>query len=201
VNARATGATVRDFMTSPVTTISPHTGLKEAATLLRSGGFSALPVVDAQGRVIGVLSEADLLVQTEGPAPAAGAHRPDILACHLMGRPATTVRADAPLGEAAHLMHRQGVRRLPVVDDDGRPVGIVSCGDLLEVFLRSDEEIRLDVVRWLRTTGMPDVEVAVEDGVVMLNRWPASAEQRAIEVVRAVDGVVTVDIVPAVEPR
>jgi CBS domain-containing protein len=139
-------ATVKDVMTSPVTTISPDTGLKEAAARLRSGGFSALPVVDAHGRLMGVLSEADLLVKAERPAPhatrsCAGQEREaqwaGILACHLMSQPAVTVGADAPLAEAAHLMLRHGLKRLPVVDGAARPVGIVSRGDLLQVFLRS----------------------------------------------------------------
>jgi len=174
------GLTVRDVMTTAVVTIGPRTGLKEAAARLRTGGFSALPVVDAEGRVVGVLSEADLLAGRHGT-----------VACHLMSRPPVTVRPDARVAEAAVLMHRHGLKRLPVVDGGGRPVGVVSRGDLLRVFLRSDDEVGRDVRDRLRAAGMPGVRFAVEDGVVTL-RGVTTAGRRAIEAVEAVDGVVAV---------
>ena len=172
-------ATVADFMTTAVVTIGSDTGLKEAANRLRSGGFSALPVVDALGRVVGVLSEADVLARGTGT-----------LTCHRMSQPPVTARPDTPVAEAAHLMHRHGLKRLPVVDDAGRPVGIVSRADLLRVFLRSDEELGRDVRGRLRAEGKPDVTFAVEDGVITLSVAPD--DRRTIEAVEAVDGVVAV---------
>ncbi|HSR24052.1 MAG TPA: CBS domain-containing protein, partial [Candidatus Eisenbacteria bacterium] len=129
------GLRVGDVMTGPVSTVGLDTGLKEAAARLRAAACSALPVVDGAGRVVGVLSEADLLVKAERPAPAAArsyAGRVErerwsgTLVRHLMSRPAVTVAPDATLPEAARLMHRLGLKRLPVVDGAGRPVGIVS---------------------------------------------------------------------------
>jgi CBS domain-containing protein len=195
-------AAVRDVMTSPVTTISPNAGLKEAAALLRSGGFSALPVVDARGELVGVLSEADLLVKAERPAPDATSSRTGkerdarwtgTLACHLMSRPAVTVGPDAALAEAAHLMLRHGLQRLPVVDGAGRPVGVVSRGDLLKVFLRPDEEVRRDVRARLDAEDLSEVGADVDDGVVTLRGIiEEAAARRAAQVVEAVDGVVAV---------
>jgi CBS domain-containing protein len=208
MSERGQSATVRDVMTTAVSTISPETRLKEAAAILRSGGFSALPVVDRGGRVIGVLSEADLLVKAERPAPAATqrsyARREQeerwtgILACHLMSRPAVTVAPDAVLAEAAHLLHRHGLKRLPVVDDAGRPVGIVSRGDLLKVFLRSDEDVRRDVLERVRaeaaSAGLPAVTVKVEDGVVTLRGVEVESGwgRRVTEIAEGADGVVAV---------
>jgi CBS domain-containing protein len=193
-------ATVRDVMTSRVTTIAPETGVKEAAALLRAGGFTALPVVDRLGRVAGVLSEADLLVKAERSAgPEAdtcagrerGARWTGTLACHLMSRPAVTVSSDAPLAEAARLMLRHGLKRLPVVDGAEQPVGIVSRGDLLKVFLRSDEEVRRDVHARLAADGLAGAVERVEDGVVFLAAGlDDAAASRATGLVEAVDGVV-----------
>jgi CBS domain-containing protein len=188
-------------MTSPVTTITSHTSLKQAAALLRAGGFTALPVVDVNGDLVGVLSEADLLVKAERPGDGAtgsyagrqrDARWAGTLVCHLMSRPAVTVGVDAPLAEAAELMLRHGLKRLPVLDGAARPVGVVSRGDLLKVFLRSDEEVRRAVRAGLGSEGLPDVIASVEDGVVTLCALDEAAARRATRVVEVVDGVVAV---------
>ncbi len=203
------GPTVQDVMTNPVTTITAATGLKEPATLLRSGGFSALPVVDPGGRVIGVVSETDLLVKVERLLPATRGERSyrqrerrtrwmATLACHLMSRPAVTVGPDAGLGEAARLMHHHGLKRLPVVDDEGRPIGIVSRGDLLKVFLRGDDEIHRDVLNRLQSelsaAELALVTLAVGDGVVSLHGGELEERQarRMMEIAERVEGVVAV---------
>jgi CBS domain-containing protein len=203
-------ATVRDVMTSPATAITPHTGLKQAAAMLRAGGLSALPVVDLDGDLVGVLSEADLLVKAEGPAPRAtgsyaGREREarwsGTLACHLMSRPAVTVGVDDPLAAAARLMLQHGLKRLPVVDGADRPVGVVSRGDLLTVFLRTDEEVRSDVRARLGSEGLPEIIVCVDDGVVTLRGIPdEAAAPRATSVADGVDGVVAVRRSPLSSP-
>lgn len=185
--------TIQDVMTSPVVTISPDAELKDAAARLRAGGFSALPVVDSQGRLVGILSEADLLARAERPATSV---RSGTLAGQLMSRPVVTVSADASLTEAADLLLRYGLQRLPVVDGAGRLAGIASRGDLLKVFLRSDEEVARDVRERLRAEGLPDLVTAVEDGVVTLSG--GAGEEPARRVVEAVAGVVAVRDVPAV---
>lgn len=163
-----TGATVADVMASPAATIAPEAGLKEAAARLLAAASGLLAVVDGEGRVIGILSEADLLVKAERPPPAAGARTYaarverqkwfGTAAGHLMSRPVVAVRPDAGLADAARLMRRHGLRCLAVVDDGGRPMGTVSRGDLLRGFLRAAGE-----------EGLRDAALAVEDGVVTLN--------------------------------
>jgi CBS domain-containing protein len=141
-----TGPTVvADLMSSIVTMLTAGAGLKEAAALMRSTGLSALPVVDGEGRVAGVLSEADLLVKVERPAPAESsrsfseyrrrARWRGTLVGDLMSRPAVIARPDTTAPAAARTMLDYGLERLPVVDGAGRLVGSVGRRDLLAVFL------------------------------------------------------------------
>src|SRR5512133_3720824 len=135
-----------------------NTPYKELVRLLTSRRVSAVPVVDNRGRVLGVVSEADLLRKQEQPArpfarlPSARRRRRErakaeaTVAAELMTRPAVTVDPLATVTEAARRMHRAGVKRLPVVDVVGRLVGIVSRVDLLKGFLRPDEELRREIV-------------------------------------------------------
>ena len=196
-------ATVQDVMSVPVWTIAPHAGLKEAAARLRRAGCSALPVVDREGRVVGVLSEADLLVKAERPAPAAARSYTGRLerrrwsgtvVAHLMTSPAVVVRPDATLPDAARLMHRHGLKRLPVVDEPGRPVGMVSRGELLQVFLRENGEIRRGVKERLGGDRPAGLAVSVEEGIVVLRGPLAEPEplRRMMESAGAVDGVIAV---------
>lgn len=176
---------VEDVMTTEVLTVRPETLLKEAAGLLADRRISGLPVVDADDRVLGVLSEGDILFK-EGGAKEQGrlerwlASPPSLsdlkftarTAGEAMSAPAVTIGPKRHLAEAANRMIDDGVNRLPVVDDEGRLIGIVSRADLVRAFVRSDEEIareiREDVIGrtlWLA----PDlVELAVEGGEVRL---------------------------------
>lgn len=177
---------IRELMTRDVLTVSPETSLKEAAAILGRNGISGLVVVDAAGAVVGVLSEADILLKEGGERTThtgilgwlfeTGAsdleHK---LAARTAGEamtaPALTIGPDRPVHEAAARMIEDGVNRLPVVDD-GKLVGIVTRADLVRAFTRTDEdvarEIRDEIVRrtlWLD----PDVVgVTVEDGNVTL---------------------------------
>jgi CBS-domain-containing membrane protein len=200
---------VAAVMTTDVVSVEPGTVYKEVAELLHEHRVSAVPVVDAERRVIGVVSEADLVLKEERPAsrlpgplvrPHGDAARAEARnAAALMTSPAVTVGPEATLTEAARLMHRRRVKRLPVVDADGRLVGIVSRADLLQVYLRSDDaiaaEIRDDVLRQTLAIDPDTVMVTVEEGVVRLegqveNRTLASITAR---LVRAVEGVVAVE--------
>jgi CBS domain-containing protein len=176
---------VRDVMTSPVETVGPTAGFKAIVERLRASAISAVPVVDPVGRVLGVVSEADLVLkqdraELEDRQPfferrrsrQARRRAAASTAAELMTRPAVTIEADAPVAHAARLMRRGGVKRLPVVDGEGRLVGIVSRGDLLAVFTRSEEDIRAEIVdeviaRTLLLDATP-YTVAVRDGVVTL---------------------------------
>jgi CBS domain-containing protein len=205
------GRRVRDVMTREVVCVDEETPFREIAALMADCKISALPVLDADGRVVGVVSEADLLCKEEFPegppegrlmegrrrratrAKAAGA-----TAVELMTSPPITVGPDASLPEAARLLHRHRIKRLPVVDPAGPLLGIVSRADLLKVFLRSDDQIAQEVRREVLLRALwvdPDtVRVEVRDGVVTLT---GQLERRSlipilVRLVHGLDGVVDV---------
>lgn len=206
---------VRDVMTTGVTPLPRDACFKEVVRALLESGLGALPVVDDRGRVIGVVSESDLLPKEEfrsvGSQLRGTQHRlPDLAkagavrADELMTSPAVTVTPSTTLVPAARFMTRAGVHRLVVVDPDGRPVGMVGRSDLLAVFLRPDreiaEEVRREVVARLFPAQASAVRVEVADGVVTLGGRirdralvPVAARR-----VRAVEGVV--DVRFALEP-
>ncbi|WP_043268319.1 CBS domain-containing protein [Streptomyces sp. CT34] len=200
---------VGDVMTRTVVAVGQEATFKEIVETMARWKASALPVLAGEGRVIGVVSEADLLPKEEfrGADPdrreqlrrladlrKAGA----LTAGELMSAPAVTVHADATLAQAARVMARRSVKRLPVVDAEGMLQGVVSRADLLKVFLRSDEElaaeIRQDIVGHLFAVSRGDLRVTVSDGVVTLSGrvGDTSLIPVAARLVRAVEGVVDV---------
>ncbi|WP_457033756.1 CBS domain-containing protein [Kitasatospora sp. P5_F3] len=201
---------VHDVMTHEVVTARPDTPFKEIAALFHRNDITAIPVIDEQNHPIGMVSEADLirkeavLPDPEGHSPgrwldAADRARAEAeTAGGLMTSPAVTARATWSVPEAARAMDKHKVKRLPVVDEVGRLVGIVSRRDLLQVFLRHDaairEEITHDVLGQTLWLAPGDVRVAVQDGVVTLTgRLPRrSLVPIAEQLCRAVDGVVAV---------
>jgi CBS domain-containing protein len=202
-------ATVRDVMTTRVVAVRKDASFKEMAAMLRKSRISAFPVIDNAGRVIGVVSEADLLVkeaiQADGTSVLAVLrhwHEDDkaagLTAGDLMTRPAVTIGPDATVAEAARLMYDRRVKRLPVVTDAGQLVGIISRVDVLSVFDRPDDQIRREIVRevlpGVLDTVPADCEVTVREGVVSLVGLVDTEHQsRAIVgAVRHVPGVVAV---------
>ncbi|MFD5856822.1 CBS domain-containing protein [Streptomyces chartreusis] len=200
---------VRDVMTRGVAVVDRDAVFKDIVRTLQERRVSALPVVDGRGRVLGVVSEADLLHKEEfrdsDPDRYTQLRRLSDLvkagsatAGELMTRPALTVTADATLAQAARTMARARVKRLPVVDADGCLEGVVSRADLLKVFLRDDEEIaeevRREVVAYLFPLPASAVRVDVLDGVVLLagRIRDKSLVPVAARLVRAVEGVVDV---------
>lgn len=197
--------TVGTVMTSDVVTVSPDDAFKDVIAALADREISGAPVVDGEGRLVGVVTEADLLRKAaagrEGPGRKQRLERQGAgatTAGEAMSSPPVTTTADTPVAEAARSMCRHGFKRLPVVDPDGRPVGIVSRADLLSVFLRTDAEIHDEVIHeiviqslWLDPA---EVEVDVRDGVVTLRgRVPvASLVPIAERLTASVDGVVRV---------
>ncbi|MFJ2238034.1 CBS domain-containing protein [Streptomyces sp. NPDC087859] len=195
--------TVSDVMTHTVVAVGSEAPFKEIVELLDQWKVSAVPVLAGEGRVVGVVSEADLLPKEEvrdsddaefAERAKAGA----VTAGELMSAPAVTVHADATVAEAARIMARRHVKRLPVVDRIGILQGVVSRSDLLKVFLRTDAEIageiRLSVLNRLPVTTPLTVEVS--EGVVTLG---GSLPERGLEPVlaramRAVEGVVDVRV-------
>ncbi|GAA3388157.1 CBS domain-containing protein [Streptomyces roseoviridis] len=201
--------TVADVMTKKVVAVLPGADFKEIVATMQRWKVTAVPVVEGEGRVVGVVSEADLLLKEEfhdhrlglmeqlrrlDATAKAGSRRAE----DLMTSPAVTIAPEASLPQAARLMATRRVKRLPVVDSGGTIQGIVSRSDLLKVFLRPDDdlaaEVRRDVVAHLFPVSGPRVDVRVEAGVVTLSgevRDPALVPL-AERLARAVEGVVDV---------
>ncbi|WP_327228367.1 CBS domain-containing protein [Streptomyces platensis] len=201
---------VRDVMTKTVAAVERGARFKEVVETMEVWKVSALPVLAGEGRVVGVVSEADLLPKEEfresDPDRLEQLRQVDdvrraeaVTAGELMTSPALTVRADATLSQAARMMAHESVKRLPVVDGHGVLRGIVSRADLLKVFLRSDEdlaeEVRRDIVGALFAAPTKDLQVTVADGVVTLSGRVRDASLVPViaRLVRSVEGVVDVE--------
>ncbi|MBO1334414.1 CBS domain-containing protein [Streptomyces sp. VRA16 Mangrove soil] len=208
---------VGSVMVGDVIRVQDGTPFKEVARLLNRHRISGLPVVDENERVVGVISETDLLTretQTEDRfGHARRPHRPGSwgragrterrkgqarTAGQLMSAPPVTVHAEDTIAEAARVMAHHKVERLPVIDEEERLVGIVTRRDLLQVFLRPDEEIRREVVDevlvrslWL-TPGV--VSVQVHEGVVTLEGQMERRSEKDIagRMTAHIDGVIGV---------
>ena len=203
--------TVADVMTARVHMASPHTPFKLLVRLLEENRISAVPVVDQLGVPVGVVSESDLLhkerwselEEARGPLHIRQ-HRGErmkaegVVAEDLMTSPAITVALDTPLSVAARMMQQRNVRRLVVVDARGRIAGIATRSDLLQVFLRSDEDLREELVERIIPAVVPvdanAVEVDVEANVITLTGEVDRKSDADIlaRVSREVDGVVDV---------
>jgi CBS domain-containing protein len=199
-------------MTTEVVTVHTDTSFKEIVRVLGEHHISAVPVLDQDKIVVGVVSEADLLrkeADSEGPArlPLTVRTRRSVreargkaegeTAADLMTAPAVTVDRSATVGQAARAMEQHGVKRLPVVEE-GRLCGIVSRCDLLRVFMRSDDaihrEIVDDVIRHALWIDPALVTVSVADGVVHLSGQldDKTLTRLLARLCRGVDGVVQV---------
>ncbi|WP_327319538.1 CBS domain-containing protein [Streptomyces sp. NBC_01235] len=207
---------VGSVMTTDVVRAEYGTPFKEVARLLAAHRISGLPVVDEDDKVVGVLSETDLMMhQATTPDPYEQKHRAKLAeltpggkrrtakgkartAGELMTRPAVTVHADDTIVQAARTMAQRHVERLPVLDEEDRLVGIVTRRDLLQVFLRPDQEIRTEVIEevLVRALWLPprSVEVSVAEGVVTLtgHMERKSETEIAVSMTRRIDGVVDV---------
>jgi CBS-domain-containing membrane protein len=173
---------VADLMTTEVVSVDETAGFKQMVELIEQHRISALPVVDGQRRVIGVVSEADLILKEDridlGEQHVFESHRRrqereragGTTARELASVPAVTIGPGDSVREAAKLMHDRAIKRLPVVDGDGRLVGVISRSDVLRVFMRSDDEIRReiveDVIRRTMLLDAPTLVISVTDGIV-----------------------------------
>lgn len=203
---------IHELMQRDVVTVAPETSLKDVAALLVEHRISGLPVCTEDGRVVGVVSEADIVQkeQTDDFASTAllgrlldqaygdGIRFAARTAGGAMTSPAVTVRSRDDVAHAAHLMITRRVNRLPVVDGT-RLVGIVTRSDLVRAFHRDDTtilgEIEQDVLRSMLWIDPESLDVSVEDGVVRID---GQVETKTIaEIVRAcarrVPGVVDVE--------
>jgi len=202
--------TVKDVMSTLPVWVSETTPFREIAARLRQCRVSAFPVLDAHGKVTGVVSEADLLVKEavlDEPGGVAGllaglVHRAaqakadGVTAADLMTSPAVTTGPDDTVEHAARLMYDRKVKRLPVVDQAGRLIGIISRTDVLAVFGRTDADIREEIMtQVIAGRAEPSYySVIVKDGVVTLEGSPETAAigHGLVARTRRVQGVVAV---------
>jgi CBS domain-containing protein len=199
---------VRDVMTTRVIWVKKDATFREMAVALHENRVSAFPVVDDDGRVVGVVSEADLLTKEaldgETGVIVGVLHRRDqakargVTAGDLMTTAVVAVRPEDTVEHAAKLMYDRRVKRLPVTDAAGHLVGIISRADVLSVFGRSDEDIRKEIADEVivgEFLAHPEtIAVTVHDGVVTLLGVPETNAigHRIVQVVRHVEGVVAV---------
>jgi CBS domain-containing protein len=199
--------TVAEVMTTTVARVAPRTPLAQVTTLLRERGISAVPVVDEQDHVLGVVSDTDLPTEPGPPhrAPAAvhklarargrAARAPT--AADRMGSPVVTVTAGVSLRTALRLLQVDGIHHLPVIAD-GKLAGMVTRRDLLAAFLRDDEQVRRQLAHTLEMTyhvTWDQVSVSVHNGVVRLE---GRVERHSLaheleQLAAAADGVITVE--------
>lgn len=188
---------IRDVMTSPAITVAAKTSAKEGLRLLDRHRVTALPVVDGDGRLLGIVSEADLL------RDAVREDDRTRMIPHEHGRPeprtvedvmttlSLTVAPDSDLSDAVEVMTTTAVKMLPVVDRD-RVVGVVSRSDVVHLLARSDEAIGAEIDELLRSAGL-EYQVDVEDGHVVLEGPSDPHQQKVADVVAgSVTGVLSV---------
>ena len=202
--------TVKDVMSTLPVWVSETASFREIVAKLRECRVSAFPVLDTHGTVTGVVSEADLLIKEAvlgEPGGVAGLlagllHRAArakagaVIAADLMTSPAVTIGPGDTVEHAAKLMYDRKVKRLPVVDQGGRLVGIISRTDILAVFDRTDAEIREEIMtQVIAGRSEPSwYSVIVKDGVVTLEGSPETVAigHDLISRSRHVQGVVAV---------
>jgi CBS domain-containing protein len=175
--------TVADVMTRAVVSVSPSTPFREIVRRMHEHRVSAVPVVDRDEHLLGIVSEGDLILKEDpglggSPRLLEGPHRrldrskaAGLRASELMSVPVHTIRPNADLGNAARTLHLKAVKRLPVVDPkSGRLVGILSRSDLLKVYLRDDAEIAEEISEHIirRTLWLEPgvIRITVRDGLV-----------------------------------
>jgi CBS domain-containing protein len=199
---------VRAVMTATIATVSLDTPFKAVAAIMAEHQLSALPVLDREGRIAGVVSESDLMRKEEyqdDPSvrrpPHSHHHRAQaesLTARQVMSSPAITISPDASIVAAARAFDRAHVSHLVVTEADGTLAGIVTPLDLLRVYLRTDREIQHEILNEVITSYLGcdpgRAEVAVADGMVTLRGEVErkSMVQLAARMARSVDGVVDV---------
>jgi len=201
-------STVKDVMRTHVIAVKRSAPYKQMAAMLHDQRVSAFPVIDDDNKVIGIVSETDLLTKEafEGTVPRTleslrqrmRSQVNAVTAADLMTKPPVTIGPDEPVTHAARLMYNRRVKRLPVISDDGTLIGIVSRCDVLKVYSRPDAEIQRQVSQDLiLATFLCDpgrFTVDVKDGVVTVEGTPETSQvgYDIIDAIRHMEGVVAV---------
>lgn len=201
--------TVADVMATELVTATPDASFAHLAKLLHTAGVRAVPILDAAGVLMGVVSEADLMAAAARPDTAPGRWRARHIrrdqpeakagattAAELMTAFVEAVAPTTSVATAARLMVERHFRWLPVCDEAGRVVGVISRSDVLTVFLHDDASTRAEVVDDVLsgTPGAENVRVDVRDGVVTLSgEVPDRGEgERLVRATERVEGVIAV---------
>jgi CBS domain-containing protein len=189
----------RDVMSSPVITVPPDAPLKAVAATLVEHRINAVPVVDDGDRLVGIVSEADLLTLEATPGArhrphSATRHGPPHTAREVMTQSVYTLTQDTDAAAAARMMLRHNLKSVPVVAGD-RVVGIVARRDLLRLIARADQDIRADLERRLKEEldALQPLAVDVVGGVVTIDAAVGPLGRQLLEgLARTVPGVVEV---------
>jgi len=195
---------VRDVMTREVLVARPEMTFRELVRVIEDHHVHALPVVDDQRRVLGIVAESDLLTDelTAGHVRTRLEHhgrvRPaGVVAGEIMTTPAVIIDESQTLSYAARVLHQRHIGRLPVVEHDARLIGIVTRSDLLTVFLGSDEDLLAAIQEAIAAVDdSPTIWANVDDGVVVLHGSADLLSHVGVvaEHVRRVPGIVHLDV-------
>ena len=202
-------STVKDVMSTHVIAVRQNASYKDMAAMLRAQRVSAFPVLDDHNKVIGLVSESDLLTKEalEGTVPGVSqsmmsqrehARLGAVTAAELMTTPPVTIGPDEPVAQAARLMYSRRLKRLPVTSDDGTLIGIVTRADVLSVYSRPDadiqREITQDLIQGKLACDPARFTVTVADGIVTIEGAPETdlAGRDIIDAAGHVEGVVAV---------
>jgi len=198
----------RDLMTSPVITVHPWTSAKEAAELLSMHGFTALPVVDDDDRLIGIVTEADL-IRGRVPVDPRNAHEHSEATSagktvgDLMTSPATAMGTGTDLADLCQALVDARIRAMPIVDGSA-VVGIVTRGDIVRVLARDDVDIARDVKHRLEIYGGSGRwKIDVRDGYVHIaDQFDDDTDRHVAQLLAlAVPGVVAAETAYAGEEQ
>lgn len=203
--AREQDMRAQDVMSTPVVTVRPETSAKEAAALLSEHGFTALPVVDPDDRLVGIVTEADLIEDRVPVDPRyryrdKSVRRPGATVGAVMTSPATGLGPSTDLSALGQKLLDSRIRAVPIVDDTvggARLLGIVTRGDIVRAFARQDEEIAAEVRRRLANYGGSDRwHVEVQEGTVrIVDAYDDETDRHvATLLAEAVPGVVNAEV-------
>lgn len=196
---------VGELMTRSVVTTSPETSIRDAIRRLNRHNITAMPVLDDDNRLVGIVSEADLLRDavvddprsSARPREAAWVEPPASVVADVMSQHVVSVAENADVAYAARLMLDTGVKSIPVVHDDA-VVGVVSRRDLIHALATTDDRIKQQMESLLLEAELPEWTVNVDDGNVVLAGPDDARDAKVAETLaRTVPGVTSVRVATA----